>query len=96
MSELAARPLEPVVGVAVPHESAVLHSTGTAMYTDDLAAADGGVLTAWPVQSAQAHAHVTLDVAPALVPLMPSMTRCCSSSKRSSTPQVKAPWLPPP
>src|SRR6187200_2044407 len=66
MSELAARPLEPVVGVALPHESAVLHSTGTAVYTDDLAAADGGVLTAWPVQSAHAHALVTLDIAPAL------------------------------
>src|SRR6187200_3185291 len=66
MSELAARPLEPVVGVALPHESAVLHSTGTAVYTDDLAAADGGVLTAWPVQSAHAHALVTLDTAPAL------------------------------
>ena len=66
MSELAARPLDPVVGDAVPHESAVLHSTGTAMYTDDLAVADGGVLTAWPVQSAQAHAIVTVDIAPAL------------------------------
>lgn len=66
MSELAARPLDPVVGVPQPHESALLHSTGTAMYTDDLAAADRGVLTAWPVQSAQAHAFVTVDIAPAL------------------------------
>lgn len=66
MSELAARPADPVVGVPLPHESAMLHSTGTAMYTDDLAAADSDVLTAWPVQSAQAHALVTLDIAPAL------------------------------
>ncbi len=66
MSELAARPADPMVGVPLPHESAVLHSTGTAMYTDDLAAPGSGVLTAWPVQSTQAHALVTLDVAPAL------------------------------
>ena len=36
------------------------------MYTDDLAARTNGVLTAWPVQSTQAHAHVLLDVRPAL------------------------------
>ncbi|MCD2442921.1 xanthine dehydrogenase molybdopterin binding subunit [Agromyces sp. SYSU K20354] len=66
MSELAARPADPVVGVPLPHESAVLHTTGTAMYTDDLAARTSGVLTAWPVQSVQAHAHVLLDVRPAL------------------------------
>ena len=62
MSDLAARPAEPVVGVPVAHESARLHATGRAMYTDDLAALTTGVLTAWPVQSTQTHARVTLDV----------------------------------
>ena len=66
MSELATRPGEPVVGRPTPHESAALHATGHAVYTDDLAARARGVLTAWPVQSEQAHARVTLDVAPAL------------------------------
>lgn len=66
MSELAARPIDPVVGRPTPHESGALHATGHAVYTDDLAARAGGVLTAWPVQSEQAHALVTLDVAPAL------------------------------
>jgi len=66
MSELAARPANPVVGTPVAHESAALHSTGTAVYTDDLAARRGDVLTAWPVQSEHAHALVTLDVREAL------------------------------
>ncbi|KRE29075.1 xanthine dehydrogenase molybdopterin binding subunit [Agromyces sp. Soil535] len=66
MSELAARPTDPVVGRRTPHESAALHATGAAVYTDDLAALTAGVLTAWPVQSEQAHALVTLDVRPAL------------------------------
>ncbi len=66
MSELATRPSEPVVGRPAPHESAALHATGHAVYTDDLAARAAGVLTAWPVQSEQAHALVTLDIAPAL------------------------------
>src|SRR5690349_1371469 len=35
-------------------------------------------------------------MAPALVPLMPSMTSRPSSRRRSSTPQVKAPCVPPP
>ncbi len=62
MSELAARPADPVVGLAVVHESAALHATGLAMYTDDLAGRTAGVLTAWPVQSTSAHAKVTVDV----------------------------------
>lgn len=65
MSSLADRPEHPVVGRAVVHESASLHVTGAAVYTDDLAARAHGVLTAWPVQSTVAHARVTLDVAPA-------------------------------
>ena len=65
MSTLADRPDDPVVGRSVPHESAALHVTGAAVYTDDLAARGHGVLTAWPVQSTAAHALVTVDVSPA-------------------------------
>ena len=36
MSHLATRPENPAVGLAVPHESALLHVTGPALYTDDL------------------------------------------------------------
>ncbi|HEU0180952.1 MAG TPA: xanthine dehydrogenase molybdopterin binding subunit, partial [Agromyces mariniharenae] len=66
MTDLASRPRDPVVGTATPHESAVQHATGAAVYTDDLAPSTAHVLTAWPVQSAHTHALVTLDVAPAL------------------------------
>ncbi len=66
MSTLADRPDNPVVGTPSPHESAALHVTGSAMYTDDIAAHTAGVLTAWPVQSTNAHAIVTIDVSPAL------------------------------
>ena len=38
MSDLAARPIDPVVGRPTAHESARLHVTGRAVYTDDLAA----------------------------------------------------------
>ena len=62
MSALADRPANPVVGHRAAHESAALHVTGAAMYTDDLAAHTAGVLTAWPVQSTNAHAKVTVDV----------------------------------
>lgn len=62
MSALADRPTNPVVGNRAAHESAALHVTGAAMYTDDLAAQTAGVLTAWPVQSTNAHARVTVDV----------------------------------
>ena len=65
MSALADRPAHPVVGLPAAHESAALHVTGAAMYTDDLAAHTHGVLTAWPVQSTNAHAKVTIDVSPA-------------------------------
>ncbi|WP_353813349.1 xanthine dehydrogenase molybdopterin binding subunit [Agromyces sp. SYSU T00266] len=66
MSELSDRPAGGVAGAPVPHESARLHATGTAVYTDDLAATRRDVLTAWPVTSTHAHARVLLDVAPAL------------------------------
>jgi xanthine dehydrogenase large subunit len=58
MRSLAERPVDPVVGVPVPHESAALHVTGTALYTDDLVARARDVLHAWPVQAPHAHARV--------------------------------------
>ncbi len=67
MSELSLRPADPVVGTAMPHESADLHVTGLALYTDDLVARHTGVLHAYPVQAPHTHATVTaLDTAPAL------------------------------
>ena len=36
MSHLSERPDDAVVGLALPHESAALHVTGRALYTDDL------------------------------------------------------------
>jgi len=67
MSELSTRPPRPVVGVEMPHESADLHVTGLALYTDDLLSRYPGVLHAYPVQAPHAHAHVrALDTAPAL------------------------------
>ncbi|PKW25394.1 xanthine dehydrogenase molybdopterin binding subunit [Phycicoccus duodecadis] len=56
-----------VVGRPLPHESAALHVTGTALYTDDLVARMPGALHAHPVQAPHAHALVRhLDVTPAL------------------------------
>jgi xanthine dehydrogenase large subunit len=67
MSTLSERPENPAVGVAVPHESAKLHVTGAALYTDDLIYRTKDVLHAHPVQVPCAHARVTaLRVAPAL------------------------------
>ncbi|WP_299273703.1 xanthine dehydrogenase molybdopterin binding subunit [uncultured Georgenia sp.] len=59
MSSLAERPVNPVVGLAVSHESADLHVTGEALYTDDLVVRTHGVLHAWPLQAPHAHARVT-------------------------------------
>jgi xanthine dehydrogenase large subunit len=65
-SPLAERPDMPVVGIELPHESAALHVTGQALYTDDLVDRLPGTLTAWPLQAPHAHAKITrLDVAPA-------------------------------
>ncbi|MDN6326091.1 MAG: xanthine dehydrogenase molybdopterin binding subunit, partial [Corynebacterium sp.] len=62
MSVLSQRPADPVVGESHPHESASLHVTGTALYTDDLVNRYPGVLHAEPVQSPHAHAPiVSLD-----------------------------------
>ncbi|KAE8763714.1 xanthine dehydrogenase molybdopterin binding subunit [Georgenia thermotolerans] len=67
MRSLADRPESPVVGLPVAHESADLHVTGTALYTDDLVERTRDVLHAWPVQAPHAHARVTaLRTAPAL------------------------------
>ncbi|MBO0844780.1 MAG: molybdopterin-dependent oxidoreductase [Nocardioides sp.] len=58
MSDLSQRPENAVVGETVPHESAVLHVTGRALYTDDLTPRTKDVLHAWPVQAPHAHARV--------------------------------------
>ncbi|PWC04919.1 xanthine dehydrogenase molybdopterin binding subunit [Agromyces badenianii] len=78
MTELATRPANPVVGTLVAHESAALHVTGTAVYTDDLAARASGVLTAWPVQSEHAHALVKVDPGAALV--VPGVVRVLTAA----------------
>jgi len=70
MSHLSQRPEVPPdvqqVGRAVPHESAALHVTGQALYTDDLVVRTKDCLHAWPVQATQAKARITrLDVDPA-------------------------------
>ncbi len=63
---LADRPDGALVGLEVPHESAELHVTGAALYTQDLVHRTKDVLHAWPVQAPHAHAMVTrLDVTPA-------------------------------
>ncbi|MGC5584715.1 xanthine dehydrogenase molybdopterin binding subunit [Ornithinimicrobium sp. W1665] len=59
MTSLSERPARAVVGRSVPHESAVLHVTGRALYTDDLTPRTKDVLHAWPVQAPHAHARVT-------------------------------------
>ncbi len=52
----------------IAHESAHLHVTGEALYTDDLVQRYPGILHAWPVTAPHAHARVlSLDVAPALL-----------------------------
>jgi xanthine dehydrogenase large subunit len=67
MSHLSERPEKPVVGVSMPHESAGLHVTGTALYTDDLVQRTKDVLHAHPVQVMKAHGTITaLRTAPAL------------------------------
>ncbi|MFF5468775.1 xanthine dehydrogenase molybdopterin binding subunit [Streptomyces achromogenes] len=67
MSHLSERPENPVVGVPMPHESAALHVTGTALYTDDLVWRTKDVLHAYPVQVMKAHGRITaLRTEPAL------------------------------
>lgn len=59
MSHLSERPEKPVVGLSLPHESAVQHVTGTALYTDDLVQRTKDVLHAYPVQVMKARGRVT-------------------------------------
>ncbi|PPS86553.1 xanthine dehydrogenase molybdopterin binding subunit [Streptomyces sp. MH60] len=67
MSHLSERPEKPAVGVSMPHESAVQHVTGTALYTDDLVQRTKDVLHAYPVQVMKARGKVTaLRTGPAL------------------------------
>ena len=67
MSALSDRPENPSVGLAIPHESAALHVTGAALYTDDLVYRTKHVLHAYPVQVPHAHARITaLRTEPAL------------------------------
>jgi xanthine dehydrogenase large subunit len=47
-----------MVGLEIPHESADLHVTGAALYTDDLVARTKDVLHAWPLQAPYARATV--------------------------------------
>ncbi|GAA5534280.1 xanthine dehydrogenase molybdopterin binding subunit [Deinococcus aluminii] len=67
MTSLHERPPVGAVGEPLPHESAELHVTGHALYTDDLGVRLQNVLHAWPLQAPHAHARVTrLHIAPAL------------------------------
>ncbi|MCI9887280.1 xanthine dehydrogenase molybdopterin binding subunit [Micrococcales bacterium 31B] len=67
------------VGTAAPHESALEHSTGEALYTDDLAGRYPGVVHAYPVLSPVACGRVTrLDADPAL--LLPGVLRVLTAA----------------
>ena len=60
MTTLSTRPERPRRRAStVPHESADLHVTGLALYTDDLVNRHPGVLHAYPVQAPHTHARVT-------------------------------------
>lgn len=79
MKSLADRPVNPVVGVPVSHESAAAHVTGTALYTDDLVVRSSNALHAWPVQAPHAHALITgLRTEPAL--RVPGVVRVLTAS----------------
>ncbi|MCU1434722.1 MAG: xanthine dehydrogenase [Pseudarthrobacter sp.] len=79
MKSLADRPVNPVVGVPVSHESADAHVTGTALYTDDLVVRSRSVLHAWPVQAPHAHARIlAMQTRPALE--VPGVVRVLTAS----------------
>jgi xanthine dehydrogenase large subunit len=59
VSKLSDRPQNAVVGQTMEHESAALHVTGLALYTDDLVGRHHEVLHAHPVQAPHAHALIT-------------------------------------
>ncbi|MDZ5621817.1 xanthine dehydrogenase molybdopterin binding subunit [Nocardioides sp. HM23] len=66
MSRLSDRPVTALVGETRPHESASLHVTGRALYTDDIALRTPYLLHAHPVNAPHAHATITrLDPKPA-------------------------------
>ena len=68
-----------VVGLPLPHESAALHVTGAALYTDDLVARMPGALHAHPVQAPHAHALVRhLDATAALA--VPGVVRVLTAA----------------
>ncbi|WP_420113104.1 xanthine dehydrogenase molybdopterin binding subunit [Pseudactinotalea sp.] len=76
---LADTPEGAVVGIEIPHESATLHVTGAALYTDDLVGRTQGVLHAWPVQVMHVHARVTaMRVEPALA--VPGVARVLTAA----------------
>ena len=101
MSSLSQRPESPSVGLPVPHESAALHVTGAALYTDDLVYRTKDVLHAHPVQVPHAHAGVTaLRTAPALA--VPGVVRVLTAADcaevfpaGSAAATVLRPCLPP-
>ncbi|MFD5421027.1 xanthine dehydrogenase molybdopterin binding subunit [Streptomyces sp. NPDC127069] len=79
MSQLSQRPEKPAVGLPLPHESANLHVTGAALYTDDLIHRTKDVLHAHPVQVMQAHGRITaLRTEPALA--VPGVVRVLTAA----------------
>jgi len=79
MSGLSEIPESPAVGLPIPHESAALHVTGAALYTDDLVGRTKDVLHAYPVQAPHAHAMITaLRVEPALA--VPGVVRVLTAA----------------
>ena len=62
------------------HESAALHVTGLALYTDDLVGRSQHVLHAHPVQAPHAHARITR-----LDPALPTTSRAWSGCSPSKT-----------
>ena len=79
MSALSTRPPDPVVGTSRPHESAALHVTGRALFTDDLVGRTKDVLHAWPVQAPHAHARV-LDLRPGPALTVPGVVRVLTAA----------------
>src|SRR5271166_5449868 len=66
-------------GKLMPHESAIGHVTGHALYTDDLVSQYPRMLHAWPVIAPHAHALLTqLDVSPAMSE--PGVVTCLTSA----------------
>ena len=81
MSKLSDRPENAVVGVTMEHESAALHVTGHALYTDDLVGRSQHVLHAHPVQAPHAHARITrLDASAAYD--VPGVVRVLTEARR--------------